>query len=51
MNGWFAPEAAIPNRETATLPLFAGHYPSSKVVTPNTRSSRNGRIAPVYALS
>jgi hypothetical protein len=35
-------------RESATSPLFAGHYPSSKVVTPNTRSSRNGRITPVY---
>jgi hypothetical protein len=43
-----APEAAVANRENATSPLFAGHYPSSKVVTPNTRSSRNGGIAPVY---
>src|SRR6267378_6429868 len=41
-------EAAIAKRESATSPLFAGHYPSSKVVTPNTRSSRNGGIAPVY---
>ena len=43
-----APEAAVANRENATSPLFAGHYPSSKVVTPNTRSSRNGGFAPVY---
>src|SRR6202163_1463707 len=43
-----APEAAIAKRESATSPLFAGHYPSSKVVTPNPRSSRNGGIAPVY---
>src|SRR5258708_29513248 len=42
----FAPEAAVPNRECATSPLFTAHYPSSKVVTPNTRSSRNGGIEP-----
>src|SRR5260370_31451043 len=28
--------------------IMGGHYPSSKVVTPNTRSNRNGGIAPVY---
>src|SRR6202011_6425533 len=48
--GQFPPRARSSHsqeRESATSPLFAGHYPSSKVVTPNTRSSRNGGIASV----
>src|ERR1700676_4218881 len=35
-------------RAAPALPPGADHYPSSKVVTPNTRSRRNRGTVPVY---